>query len=65
MPRLCRPAGCHRPSRACARLPARDAKKDQDQPVEIAGFRFRKAANSSDTVQRLAKFPANREFFAI
>src|SRR4030088_1047240 len=51
------------PSRAYAR--PRSAEKDQDQRVEIAGFRFRKAANSSNAVRGLAEFPANRGFFAI
>ena len=36
------------PSRAGARLRAREAEKDQDQVVEIPQFRFRNAAKSSE-----------------
>src|SRR5258705_13961384 len=63
MPRLAARPAAAVPSRAPAR--PRRAEKDQGQRVEIAGFRFRKAANSSNAVRGLAEFPANREFFAI
>jgi hypothetical protein len=47
--------------------------KDQDQAIEIAQFRFRNAANSSERAGAAPstapigppKFPENREFFAI
>src|SRR3977135_719797 len=63
MPRLAARPAAAGPSRAYA--PPRSAEKDQDQRVEIAGFRFRKAANSSNAVRRGAESRVNREFFAI
>jgi hypothetical protein len=55
MPRL-----AARPAAAAPAAP----KKIRTNPLKLRDSASGKH-NSSDTVQRLAKFPANREFFAI